>query len=264
MDIHRYRTFAIICILILTLMTYSTFFSELQLPWRLTPTGYLCSYDYYNNRNVYPYHNTLMQDHTPTALSHLVFVISGCVQTWHQRRTYTELWWRRNLTRGHVWLDQAPTDPWPDTSPPYRISRNTSRYGEYASASRIAASVVEAYQLVSSGPEKEHIRWLVMGDDDTVFFVDNLVTVLQKYDHKQMYYVGMLSESVEQDITHSYSMAFGGAGFAISYPAAAELARIMDNCLDRYASFYGSDHRVQSCLAELGIPLTHEPGFHQV
>jgi hypothetical protein len=27
---------------------------------------------------------------------------------------------------------------------------------------------------------------------------------------------------------------------------------------------YGSDARVFSCLAELGVGLTHEPGFHQV
>jgi Protein of unknown function, DUF604 len=140
-----------------------------------------------------------------------------------------------------------------------------SRYGNRASASRIAAAVAEAYQLVSmSGPEKESVRWFVMGDDDTVFFVENLVGVLQKYDHEQMYYVGMPSESVEQDVMHSYRMAFGGGGFAISFPAAAELAAVMEACLDRYAFFFGSDQRVQSCLAELGIPLTREPGFHQV
>ncbi|KAE8651001.1 hypothetical protein Csa_002597, partial [Cucumis sativus] len=29
----------------------------------------------------------------------------------------------------------------------------------------------------------ENVRWFVMGDDDTVFFVENLVNVLGKYDH---------------------------------------------------------------------------------
>jgi len=33
-------------------------------------------------------------------------------------------------------------------------------------------------------------------------------------------------------------------------------------CLDRYNELYGSDHRVQACLAELGVPLTRESGFH--
>jgi hypothetical protein len=37
----------------------------------------------------------------------------------------------------------------------------------------------------------------VIGDNDTVFFPDNLVAVLNKYDHAEMYYVGAPSESVE-------------------------------------------------------------------
>jgi hypothetical protein len=37
----------------------------------------------------------------------------------------------------------------------------------------------------------------VIGDNDTVFFPDNLVAELNKYDHAEMYYVGAPSESVE-------------------------------------------------------------------
>lgn len=103
-----------------------------------------------------------------------------------------------------------------------------------------------------------------MGDDDTVFFTENLVTVLSKYDHREMYYIGGISESVEQDVMHAYDMAFGGGGFAISYPLAAELSRIFDRCLNRYYNFYGSDQRVWACVKELGVPLTLEPGFHQI
>lgn len=103
-----------------------------------------------------------------------------------------------------------------------------------------------------------------MGDDDTVFFLENLVTVLNKYDHNQMYYIGGNSESVEQDVIHSYTMAYGGGGFAISYPLAAELVKVLDGCIDRYASFYGSDQKIQGCMAEIGIPVTKELGFHQV
>lgn len=103
-----------------------------------------------------------------------------------------------------------------------------------------------------------------MGDDDTVFFVENLVTVLGKYDHNEMYYIGGNSESVEQDVIHSYTMAYGGGGFAISYPLAVELVRVLDGCIDRYASFYGSDQKIGGCMSEIGVPVTKEPGFHQV
>lgn len=103
-----------------------------------------------------------------------------------------------------------------------------------------------------------------MGDDDTVFFVDNLISVLAKYDDSKMYYVGGNSESVEQNVMHSYDMAFGGGGFAVSYPLAAELVKVFDGCLDRYYKFYGSDQRVWACVTEIGVSLTRERGFHQI
>lgn len=196
----------------------------------------------------------------PTTLSHVVFAIAASAATWHTRRSYSQLWWDPSSVRGHVWLDREPEAPCTNaTCPPIRISADSSRFGSRASAARIARIVAEAYELGAEGA-----RWFVMGDDDTVFFVENLVSVLNKYDHNEMYYIGAPSESVEQDEMHSYGMAFGGGGFAVSAPAARELARAMDGCLERYRFFWGSDQRVQACLSEIGVPLTREPGFHQV
>lgn len=103
-----------------------------------------------------------------------------------------------------------------------------------------------------------------MGDDDTVFFLENLINVLAKYDHNEMYYIGGNSESVEQDLIHSYAMAYGGGGFAISYPLAEELVKILDACIDRYADLYGSDQKIHGCISEIGVQVTKELGFHQV
>lgn len=124
---------------------------------------------------------------------------------------------------------------------------------------RIARIVKESFDLGS-----QNVRWFVMGDDDTVFFTHNLVSVLNKYDHNRMYYIGGVSESVEQDVVHSYTMGYGGGGFAISRPLAAELVRILDRCIDRYSAFYGSDQKISGCMSELGVPLTRELGFHQM
>ncbi|KAJ4977809.1 hypothetical protein NE237_008589 [Protea cynaroides] len=206
------------------------------------------------------------QDDETTNISHILFGIGGSVKTWKNRRHYSELWWKPNITRGFVWLDTAwpENETWPESSPPYRVSEDSSRfkytswYGS-RSAVRIARIALESFQL-----GLDNVRWFVMGDDDTVFFVENLVTVLSKYDHRQMYYIGGNSESVEQDVIHSYGMAFGGGGFAISYPLAVELVRVLDGCIDRYASFYGSDQKIQACLSEIGVPVTKELGFHQV
>ncbi|KAJ3682704.1 hypothetical protein LUZ60_012931 [Juncus effusus] len=246
-----------------TLVTYSAFFSDQYSPW---PFPY-CDLSSLSSSVASSFHieqGPSSQSQTPTNLSHIVFGIGGSAHTWNQRRAYTELWWRPNRTRGYVWLDEKPIGAWPDTCPPYKTSSDMSRYGNRASASRIAKIAVESFRLVQSDPNQTETRWFVMGDDDTVFFVENLENVLGKYDHEQMYYIGMPSETVEQDVKHGYGMAFGGGGFAISFPAAEALAGVMDGCIDRYAGLYGSDERVKSCLTELGIPLTREPGFHQV
>ncbi|KAM7492006.1 hypothetical protein LguiA_034927 [Lonicera macranthoides] len=212
-------------------------------------------------RNIPVVHET----HVSGALniSHIVFGIGGSTRTWSDRRHYSELWWNPNRTRGFVWLDEKP-DPnstWPDTSPPYRVSEDWTRfkYSSSRAAVRIARIIVETFRV-----GLPNVRWFVMGDDDTVFFTDNLVSVLARYDHKKMWYIGGNSESVEQDVMHSYDMAFGGGGFAVSYPLAKELVNVMDGCLDRYYRFYGSDQRVWACVNEIGVSLSRERGFHQI
>ena len=108
------------------------------------------------------------------------------------------------------------------------------------------------------------IRWYVMADDDTVLFIDNLVDVLSKYDHTKYFYIGTNSECALSNFYNSYEMAFGGAGYALSYPLAEVVAKNMDLCIKRYPTLFGSDHMLQSCIADLGVSLTQEKGFHQV
>lgn len=206
---------------------------------------------------------------TATTLQHVVFGIAASSRFWDKRKEYIKVWWRpRGAMRGYVWLDRKVRESNMSTArtglPDIRISSDTSAFPYthrrgHRSAIRISRIVSETFRLDLPG-----VRWFVMGDDDTVFFPDNLVAVLSKYDHEEMYYVGAPSESVEQDVMHSYGTAFGGGGFAVSYPAAAALATAIDGCLDRYRYFFGSDERVKACLSELGVPLTREPGFHQV
>ncbi|XP_075084111.1 uncharacterized protein LOC107821451 [Nicotiana tabacum] len=210
------------------------------------------------------YNSTAADDSlSPTNISHIVFGIAGSAQTWKNRKHYSELWWKPTVTRGFVWLDEEP-DPnstWPGTSPPYRISSDWKKFKFTSSQSavRISRVIVDSFRV-----GLPNARWFVMGDDDTVFFTENLVTVLAKYNHREMYYIGGNSESVEQNVMHAYDMAFGGGGFAISYPLAAELVRIMNRCLNQYFNFYGSDQRVWACVGEVGVTLTPERGFHQI
>lgn len=197
-----------------------------------------------------------------TSLEHIVFGIAASAQKWKQRKPYIDLWWQPGWTRGFVWLDR-PVNETGFPGPPIRISENTSHFNYthpqgLRSAIRISRIVSETFRLALP-----NVRWFVMGDDDTLFVPQNLVRVLAKYDHNQYYYIGSNSESTDQNAIHSYGMAYGGGGFAISYPLASALEQVQDECLQRYPHLYGSDQRIQACLAELGVPLTKEPGFHQ-
>ncbi|XP_042512737.1 uncharacterized protein LOC122087621 [Macadamia integrifolia] len=198
-----------------------------------------------------------------TELKHIVFGIAASSNLWEKRKEYIKQWWRPRVTRGVVWMDKPVKTGRNEGLPEIRISGNTSKF-PYTnrqgsrSALRISRVVSEMARL-----KMKDVRWLVMGDDDTVFVVDNVVRVLSKYDHRQFYYVGSSSESHIQNIFFSYAMAYGGGGFAISYPLAKALEKMQDRCIQRYPGLYGSDDRIQACMAELGVPLTRETGFHQ-
>ncbi|XP_047961573.1 uncharacterized protein LOC125206349 [Salvia hispanica] len=205
------------------------------------------------------------QNTTPLEIKHVVFGIAASSSLWNKRKEYIKLWWRPEETRGVVWLDKEVTISEDESKklPEIRISEDTSNFN-YSnkqgrrSALRISRIVSETLRI-----GMKEVRWFVMGDDDTVFVVENVLRVLSKYDHNEFYYIGSSSESHVQNIFFSYAMAYGGGGFAISYPLAKELERMQDSCIQRYPGLYGSDDRIHACMAELGVPLTKEPGFHQ-
>ncbi|CAN0910460.1 hypothetical protein LINGRAHAP2_LOCUS26299 [Linum grandiflorum] len=200
----------------------------------------------------------------PTDIQHVVFGIAASAKLWEQRKNYIKIWYKADRMRGVVWLDdEVAADDDADALPPIKISADTSKFvyknkQGHRSAIRISRIVSETLRL-----GLDNVRWFVMGDDDTVFVTENLVRILRKYDHTQYYYIGSLSESHLQNIYFSYGMAYGGGGFAISYPLAVALEKMQDRCIQRYPGLYGSDDRMQACMAELGVPLTKEVGFHQ-
>ncbi|XP_062083210.1 uncharacterized protein LOC133789382 [Humulus lupulus] len=204
---------------------------------------------------------------TPTNISHLVFGVIGSMNTWKRKRFYSTAWWRPNVTRGHVFLDRAPTKeflPWPPSSPPFEISENITMRKIYPKlASPIQVRMLRtSLEMFRQGDE--NVRWYVVCDDDTVLMVDNLVEILSKYDHTKYYYIGTSSESLSSDFGLSFDMAFGGAGYVLSYPLASMVASTLDSCIERYPFIKFSDFFMYTCLADLGVALTHNNGFHQI
>lgn len=72
---------------------------------------------------------------------------------------------------------------------------------------------------------EEDLWWFMFGDDDTVFFVNNIGRTLAKYDHSKWLYIGSNSESYEQNVKYSFEMAFGDGSFIINSSVARSLAR---------------------------------------
>ncbi|CAI9104621.1 OLC1v1003327C1 [Oldenlandia corymbosa var. corymbosa] len=218
--------------------------------------------------------NSVQNLASPTSLEHIVFGIAGSGKTWSRRKEYVSLWWRPGIMKGCVFLEQMPpknaTSPSENEDhvsdlPPICISADTS--GIPYDKKRVSSSTVRVVRVVSETVALNYdnnVRWFVFGDDDTFFFPDNLVKTLQKYDHGLWYYIGASSEFFQANKGNSFEMAFGGGGFALSYPLAKVLAKVLDSCQKRFHWFPTSDKRLYACLTELGISLTHEPGFHQV
>ena len=215
-----------------------------------------------------PQHDVSRSDQT--TVDHLVFGIASTGTLWPWRKQYTKLWWNSipNITmRGCVFVDALPHEENvnnDDSLPPLCVSQDTSQFPYtyktgHRSAIRVARVVKETVALNHSG-----VRWYVFGDDDTIFFPHNLLKTLSKYDHRLWYYVGSNTEMYEGNKVFGFGMAFGGGGFAISSSLAQVLAKVLDSCIQRYPHLLASDSRVYSCITELGVGLTHEPGFHQV
>lgn len=205
---------------------------------------------------------------SPTNISHLVFGIVGSEGAWHHRKGYGETWWRPNVTRGYVYLDIPPTGdllPWSSASPPYRVSEDLSELiKEINPAAPIVTRVVHAILEIFREEDHESFRWLVMGDDDTIFLVDNMVDVLAKFDHTKYYYIGGISECLNPNFFFSFNMGFGGAGFVLSYPLAKAFANNVESCLRRYPQLITGDIIEMSCIADIGVNLSPHKGLHQV
>ncbi|XP_061350559.1 uncharacterized protein LOC133295717 [Gastrolobium bilobum] len=213
----------------------------------------------------HPTNLTIASRVSPTTRRHILFAIASSSVSWPRRQPYLRLWYSPNSTRAFAFLDSPSFNSSSSSSlPPVVISGDTSGFpytfrGGLRSAIRVARVVKEVVDR-----NETDVRWFVFGDDDTVFLVENVVRTLSKYDHDRWFYIGGNSESYDQNVKYSFEMAFGGGGFAISHSLGRVLARVLDSCLRRYGHLYGSDSRIYSCLAELGVGLTHEPGFHQL
>jgi hypothetical protein len=215
----------------------------------------------------FPAAATFPLSHPPTNLSHIVVGMLGSINTLKQKQAYIEAWWQPNVTRGYLFVDKAPTTeflPWPSSSPPFRVNEDVTGLKVYPKiVNPVQVRIVRSILEIHRESDKD-VRWYVMSDDDTILVVDNLVEVLAKYDHSKYHYIGTTSECIKSNIDFSFDMAYGGAGYILSYPLVAALSTKLDECIERYPYSWTSDLTLHKCLTDLGVALTEEKGLHQV
>ncbi|CAN4094919.1 unnamed protein product [Withania somnifera] len=224
----------------------------------------ICSspYDLFESSN-----NSPTNDANPTNLSHLVFGLLGSEKTLHYRKNYIESWWRPKVTRGYLFLDVAPSEnllPWSKNSLPYRVSTNITKLLQ--ETQHVAPNEARMVHGIKEILEQEHegVRWVIMGDDDSIFFVENIVDVLAKYDHNKYYYFGAQSEYILSNFWFSFDQGFGGAGIIMSFPLAKALAENMESCLRRYPFLNATDVITMSCIVDLGVGFSPLKGLYQM
>jgi len=99
-----------------------------------------------------------------------------------------------------------------------------------------------------------------MGGDDSIFFLENLVDVLAKYDHNKYYYFGASSECILSNFWDSFNQGYGGAGFIMSFP----LAKDIESCLRRCPFLKSAHHITMACIVDLGVSFSPLKGLYQV
>eukprot|EP00271_Cylindrocystis_brebissonii_P006739 TRINITY_DN19528_c0_g1_i1.p1 TRINITY_DN19528_c0_g1~~TRINITY_DN19528_c0_g1_i1.p1 ORF type:complete len:581 (-),score=34.82 TRINITY_DN19528_c0_g1_i1:320-1936(-) len=196
-----------------------------------------------------------------TGVEDLFFAITSSASSWQSRKRYVRAWWNSSKLRGGVWLDQMVEEGDGDV-PLLHLSSATKHMGYTGEGTRDSLSrtrvILDAVRQSNSS-----VRWFVKGDDDTLFSPEGVAGILSKYDHTQMMFVGSHSETYSQNCFFSHEMAYGGGGFAFSRPLALALNLTLDSCMERHVDSWGADSRTSTCVAELGVALTVERGFHQ-
>ncbi|CAF1611582.1 unnamed protein product [Rotaria sp. Silwood1] len=108
------------------------------------------------------------------------------------------------------------------------------------------------------------IQWFAFGDDDTIWFLNNLLQTLQQYNVSNSIYLGNISDKLGAVQYHGTYYAYGGGGFVLSRPLALRAVQHNKDC-QRFTNMCGGDEMIGKCITEvLKINLTRNNHFHQM
>jgi hypothetical protein len=173
--------------------------------------------------------------------------------------------WRRNFENVYsVWGLELPYVYWftnfTDGIPPKKP--HAIRVEAESVATRFMMMVDEALRVVPLS-----VKWFICVDEDTYLFVENVLAALSDYDPAIPWYLGDISEDL-QGLDWYTRMAYGGGGAVMSRPVVEALTGSdvvnLRTCRKKYERVDTGDDKLARCIADLGVPFTRQPGFHQV
>ncbi|CAF3825852.1 unnamed protein product [Rotaria sp. Silwood1] len=117
----------------------------------------------------------------------------------------------------------------------------------------------------SSYVDLEKVAWFAFGDDDTVWFLNNLLQTLKYYNASDPIYLGNISDNLDALQRHGTYFAFGGGGILLSRTLALQAAQQSKDCQRLVHNTFGGDMMIGKCINEiLKINLTKNKNFHQM
>ena len=78
--------------------------------------------------------------------------------------------------------------------------------------------------------EIKKIQWFAIGDDDTMWFINNLLKTLEQYNSSKLIYLGNISDRNETIKNHGSYYAYGGGGILLSRPLASLFVQYNQQC----------------------------------
>jgi hypothetical protein len=112
--------------------------------------------------------------------------------------------------------------------------------------------------------ERKKVKWFATGDDDTIWFINNLLNTLQQYNSSKSIYLGNTSDKKSQLAAFGAHFAYGGGGILLSRPLAILFAQHNQEC-KRFLNKFGGDEMIGKCVTEvLKVHFTKDNNFHQM
>ena len=131
---------------------------------------------------------------------------------------------------------------------------------------RYYENVWEMWALAKEKEElnsKLKIKWFILGDDDTFWFLEHLLLHLEPFQFQKPIYLGDITDALDSRKIWGEDFAYGGGGIVLSRGLVSLLQENSRDCEFQNKGI-GGDAILGRCIQKLNVSLTRNSYFHQV